>query len=168
MADNRFPAQPPRGIGVGRNMKLRLAVLLLFFCACAVAVRPVPPPPPPPPPPRVVSSPEAVAIATQFARSRGLVIDHTQSVWRDRFGRWHVRLGGAGGRDWAAVTLDGFSGRVLAARLRGPRGESAPAMPPPPPDNAPAPSAPAGSPEPSSAPPPPPSSPPPPPPAPAN
>jgi len=101
------------------------AALLLCASAC-VAARPYPPPP------RVLPAPEAVAIATHYARAHGLLIDYTQSAHLDRYTRWHVNIGGAGGRDRAAVTLDGFSGRVLAARLWGPQGEVAPTVPPSP------------------------------------
>ncbi|HTT70646.1 MAG TPA: hypothetical protein VMG32_05440 [Anaeromyxobacteraceae bacterium] len=107
-------------------MRSRLPLLLasLLASACVVEAQPLPPPP------RVLSPSEAVAVATHFARSHGLVVDHTQNAWLDRRTRWHVVLGGAGNRDRAAVTLDGYSGRVLAARLRGPSGEY---VPPPPP-----------------------------------
>ncbi len=103
----------------------------------------------PRPPPRVLPQPEAVVIAPQSARSHGLVIDYTHSTRLDRHARWHVDLGGAGVRDQAVVTLDGFSGGALAARLRGPRGEFVPPPPPspgvspePPPAMPPEPSAP--------------------------
>jgi len=133
-------------------MKTWLLVPLIIVCACVVEARPNPPP-------RVLPAPEAVAIASQYARSRGLVVEVTQAAWLDRRTRWHVNLSGAGGRDHAAVVLDGFSGRVLAARLRGPRGEY---VPPPPPGVEPE-----AVPEPN-APPPPPGNPPPPPPPPAS
>ncbi|HVI93673.1 MAG TPA: hypothetical protein VM753_06690 [Anaeromyxobacter sp.] len=134
------------------------AALLLLASACVVAA---PPPPPPPPPPRVLAAPQAVAIATHYARSRGLVIDYTQDVRLDRFGRWHVDLGGAGGRDRALVTIDGFSGGVLAARLRGPGGAWVPQPPPAAPGGAPQ-TAPPTTPQPSAPPSPPPAPPPPP------
>lgn len=105
-------------------MKARLAILFLLVSACVVEARPRPPPP-------VMPPQEAVAIAAHFARSRGLVIDTTRSAWLGRTGRWHVDLTGAGGRDRAVVVVDGFSGQVLSARLRGPRGEYAPVAPPP-------------------------------------
>ena len=92
--------------------------------ACVVAAHPRPPPP------RLLSAQGAVDAATYYARSRGLVIDHTRAVRLDRHARWHVSLGGAGGRDRAAVVLDGYSGQVLAARLRGPRGEWVPEQAP--------------------------------------
>jgi hypothetical protein len=114
-------------------MRYGFAILMLLVCACVVEARPRPPPP------RVLPAPEAVAIATQYARSRGLVIDYIHNAHLDRHARWHVDLGGAGGRDRAVVTLDGFSGRVLAARLRGPRGEFVPAPAPPLPCGAPEP-----------------------------
>jgi hypothetical protein len=114
-----------------------LALGALLASACLVAARP-----PPPPPPRILAAPDAVAIAAQFARSRGLVVDYTVGARLDRVGRWHVDLGGAGGRDRARVVLDGYSGRVLRARLHGPRGEvvqepqPGAAPPPPPPGGA--------------------------------
>ncbi|GEJ57757.1 hypothetical protein [Anaeromyxobacter diazotrophicus] len=109
-------------------MSSRIAALLLLACACAVEAHPRPPP-------RLLPPPEAVAIAAQYARSHGLVVDTTYRARLDRRARWHVLLGGAGGRDRAAVTVDGYSGRVIAARLSGARGELAP--PPPPPGTAP-------------------------------
>ncbi|MFL5431713.1 MAG: hypothetical protein ACJ79M_19015 [Myxococcales bacterium] len=107
-------------------MKLRVAGLFLLACACVAETRP------PPPPPRLMSAREAVAESAQFARSRGLVIDRTLAARLDRRARWHVDLAGAGGRDHALVVLDGYTGRVLRARLRGPRGDvAAPGIPPP-------------------------------------
>jgi hypothetical protein len=109
---------------------LAVALLVLFsvvVSACLVAARP-----PPPPPPRLLSAPEAVAVATDFARSRGLVVDYTVAARLDRRARWHVEVGGAGGRDLARVVLDGRSGRVLRARLRAAGGEVPPQLPPPP------------------------------------
>jgi hypothetical protein len=106
---------------------LGLVATVLLVAGCVAYTRP-----PPPPPPRPLSAPQAVAIATSYARSRGLVVDYTHEVRFDRRGRWHVDLGGAAGRDRAIVTLDGFSGAVLAARLRGARGEIAPPPAPPP------------------------------------
>lgn len=104
-----------------------LVLLSVGVSACVVAARP------PPPPPRIVSAPEAVAIATDFARSRGLVVDYTVAARLDRRARWHVEVGGAGGRDLARVVLDGHSGRVLHARLRASGGEVPSQLPPPPP-----------------------------------
>ncbi|HUK66384.1 MAG TPA: hypothetical protein VLV17_06105 [Anaeromyxobacteraceae bacterium] len=131
-------------------MRTSLFTLVFLASACVVEARPAPPP-------RVLPAPEAVSIAARYARSRGLVVDVTQAAWLDRRTRWHVDLLGAGGRDHAAVVLDGFSGRVLAARLRGPRGEY---VPPPAPGVEPEPA-----PEPNAPPPPPGNPPPPPPPA---
>ena len=134
-------------------MKRSLAIGLLLVCACVVEGRPLPPP--------VLPAREAVAIATQYARSRGLVIDYTKNVWLGPQARWHVLLGGAGGRDNAAIVLDGFSGRVLSAQLRSARGEHQPPSPAPSTEGPAAP--PSGPPQ--EAPPPPPSTLPPPPPA---
>lgn len=137
-------------------MRLQLAGLLLLACACVVEAHPRPPPP------RILPQPEAVAIATQHARSHGLIIDVTYVARLDRRARWHVDLGGAGGRDRAIVVLDGYSGRVLSARLRGTHGEFVPpppsaalgAAPEPPPPMPPQPSVPP-SPPPAAPPPPP-------------
>jgi hypothetical protein len=114
-----------------------LLPFVLLAAACASEPRP--------PPPAVLPPAEAVAVATRYARSHGLVVDFTQNAWLDRRTRWHVSLSGAGNRDHAWVTLDGFSGRILNARLRGPRGEyvpppppGVPSEPPPPPEAGPA------------------------------
>jgi len=136
-------------------MRLGLAVLAVALSACVVAVQA--------PPPGVIPAPQAVALATHFARSRGIIVDYTRSARLDPYARWHVDLGGAGGRDRALVTLDGYSGRVLTARLWGPQGEFAPGFAPPPPSSTPGPPA-AAEPEPAEPPTPPPSAPPPPPP----
>jgi hypothetical protein len=101
------------------------ALLALLASACVVAARP--------PPPQLLPAPQAVAIATQFARSRGLVVDYTVAARLDRRARWHVELGGAGGRDLARVVLDGYSGAILHARLRGAAGTYTHPPPPPPP-----------------------------------
>ncbi len=127
-SDSWVLAQPFPGRRVLGGMELRLfPAALLLLCACFAEARPRPPPP------RLLSAPEAVAFATQFARSRGLVVDFTRSARLDRHARWHVVLTGARGRDHAALTLDGYSGRVLGANLRSPRGEYAPQAPPTPP-----------------------------------
>jgi hypothetical protein len=110
-----------------RVMRGRLAAMLLLGCACVAERRP------PPPPPRLLSARDAVDASAHFARSRGLVVDQTIAARLDRRARWHVDLAGAGGRDRAVVVLDGYTGRVLNARLRGPRGDVAtPGAPPPP------------------------------------
>src|SRR3990172_6770671 len=106
-------------------MRMLFAALLILVSACVAEVRPYPPPP------RIMPAQEAVNIATQYARSRGVVIDYTRDVRLDRYARWHVVLGGAGGRDRAMALLDGYSGQVLSARLL-PRGEFLPPPPPPP------------------------------------
>lgn len=100
-------------------------LLLLAATACVVEARPRPPPP------RLIGPQEAVAAATYFARARGLTIEHTRRLHLDRRGRWHVELAGAAGRDHASVVVDGYSSRVIAARLRGPRGEWTPEPLPP-------------------------------------
>jgi hypothetical protein len=77
---------------------------------------------------------QAVSLAAQLARSRGLAVDYTLFARLDRHARWHVELGGAGGRDDARVVLDAYTGRILHAALRGPRGAVAAGVPPPPPE----------------------------------
>jgi hypothetical protein len=77
-------------------MRQLFAALLILASAC-VAEHPRPLPP------RPMPAQEAVNIATQYARSRGVVIEHTRDVRLDRYARWHVNLGGAGGRDHAMV-----------------------------------------------------------------
>jgi hypothetical protein len=120
-----------------RGLATTVAAACAFVVACAE-------PRPPPPPPRILSAQEAVDIGARFARSRGLVVERTLAARLDRRARWHVDLVGAGGRDRAAVVLDGYTGRVLNARLRGAGGESyapsgpgAPSPPPPPAQGAP-------------------------------
>ena len=106
-----------------------LAAGALLACACVVAARPAPPP--------VMPPAQAVSIAAGFARSRGIAVDYTIGTRLDRAARWHVELGGAGGRDHAMVVVDGYSGAIVRARLRGPRGVYSPELPPPPPGQAP-------------------------------
>ena len=83
------------------------------------------------PSPRVMSAQEAVDIATHYARTHGLVIDYTRDALLDAHGRWHVALGGAGGRDSAFVLLDGYSGQVITGRVNRASGEYRPQRVPP-------------------------------------
>jgi hypothetical protein len=101
-----------------------LVAATLLVSGCMVVAHPAGP--------VVMPAGQAISIAAAHARSHGLFIDYTISARLDRRARWHVELGGAGGRDWALVVLDGYSGAVLHARLRGPRGPYAPGPPPPP------------------------------------
>jgi hypothetical protein len=119
-----------------------LVAAALLACACFAESRPAPPP--------VMPAAQAVSIAAQYARSRGLVIDYTVVAHLDQHARWHVELGGEAGRDHALVVLDGYSGAILRSRLRGPRAIGPPAYAEPP---GPPPAAPPGAPPP--APPPP-------------
>lgn len=125
-------------------MRRLLPAILLVAAACVVVAHPHPPPP------RLLTAQEAVNAATYFARSRGLIIDATHDVRLDRHARWHVDLGGAGGRDRAIVLVDGYSGHVISARLHGPRGawSTGPApgevSPAPPPESSPPGAAPPG------------------------
>jgi hypothetical protein len=104
-------------------LRSSLVAAALLFSGCVVAARPAGP--------AVMPAGQAASIAAGYARSRGLYTDYTISARLDRRARWHVELGGAGGRDYALVVLDGYSGAVLHARLRGPRGVYAPTPPPP-------------------------------------
>lgn len=115
-------------------MSSRALLLPLLACACMAEPRPHPPP-------RVLSGPEAVAIATRYTRSRGVVVDYTNEARLDDRARWHVDLGGARGRDRALVTVDGVTGRVLTARLWASLLELEP-LPPPRPGTAPPPTSP--------------------------
>lgn len=124
---------------------LLLALCLVLATACVAAYRP--------PPPAPLPAQEAVNIATHYARSRGVVIDYTRGVHLDGHARWHVDLGGAGGRDSAIVLLDAYSGRVLSARVSRARSEY---LPQPAPSGAPSVGPPTEAPPPSSTEPPPP------------
>ena len=108
-------------------MRLAPLALVLALAGCImVPARPLSPPPPPPPGP--LTEQQAVDLAADYARSRGLQIARTTRAVLDAQGRWHVDLAGPDSR--ANVLVDAGSGRVLRARLR--RG------PPPPPSPAPA------------------------------
>lgn len=114
------------------------------------------------PHPRLLSPQEAVNSATWFVRSRGLVVQETRYLRLDHFERWHVHLAGSGGRDRAQVILDGYSGRILSARLRGPGAQPLPQPPGTAPEEEAPPATPPGA-APKELPPPPPATPPPPP-----
>ncbi len=116
-------------------MRLRAALLASLLSACIVVpVRapppgfppPVAPPPPPgpppaappPPAPALIAEQQAVRVATDFARSRGLQVWQVREVHLDRRGRYHVTLSGDWGRDHGRVLVDGYTGQVLRAKLR--------------------------------------------------
>jgi hypothetical protein len=98
--------------------------LALLLAGCVVAEpRPPPPPaaPPPPPPPAarraLIGEREAVRIAANFARSRGLDVQRYRARL-DGQERWLVELRAQGGVDRAKVLVDATDGRVLRAKLR--------------------------------------------------
>jgi len=110
------------------------AAFLLALAACYVGPpryyqpppdRAPPPParPPAPPPPgapagRMLTEQEAVNVAVGFARSQGAGALRVKHAHLDGAGRWHVELRGDRGHDKAKVLVDGWTGRVLRARLK--------------------------------------------------
>jgi hypothetical protein len=100
--------------------------MALALAGCVVVARPyprqLPPPPPGGPPPAAATGPiteqQAVQIATDFARSRGVQVDQVRQVHLDGRGRYHVTLMGDGGHDRARVLVDGGSGQVLRAKIK--------------------------------------------------
>jgi hypothetical protein len=95
---------------------LALAGLLLLG-GCVAYTQPVPPPAPPPAPaprPAYLSQRQAVDIAFQICRDRGLAVETVQRAHLDGAGRWHVELGG---RDRARLLLDGRDGRLLKGKF---------------------------------------------------
>jgi hypothetical protein len=112
-------------------MRIPAAPLWLFLGACVVVPvgpppeGPPPGPPPSPPPsvpppaaPSLISEQQAVRVATDFARSRGLQVWQVREVHLDRRGRYRVILSGDWGRDHGRVLVDGYTGQVLRAKLR--------------------------------------------------
>jgi hypothetical protein len=69
--------------------------------------------------PRMIAEPEAIAVGTDYARSHGFPVSRVKHVHLDGAGRWHVELQGEGGRDVAKVLVDGWTGQVLKANLKG-------------------------------------------------
>ncbi len=61
---------------------------------------------------------EAVAVAVGYARSQGVTGMRLKHSHLDGAGRWHVELRGDRGREKATVLVDGFTGKVLRAKLR--------------------------------------------------
>lgn len=104
-------------------MRIPAALLWLFLGACVVV--PAGPPaegppsaPPPPAAPSLISEQQAVRVATDFARSRGLQVWQVREVHLDRRGRYRVILSGDWGHDHGRVLVDGYTGQVLRAKLR--------------------------------------------------
>ena len=110
-------------------MRTTLAVLPILLAACVHDPTPPPqaypraPPPPPPavaaPPPvrRLMDERTALKIAADHARSRGLLVDRYRAKL-DRDSRWRIDMKSSQGGDRARVLVDGYSGRVLEAKLK--------------------------------------------------
>jgi hypothetical protein len=81
-----------------------------------------PPPPPAKPsqaqplPQRLLEERDAVRIAAQYARTRGLEVERFKAKL-DPQQRWRVEVRGEKSGDRARVLVDGFTGRVLRAKL---------------------------------------------------
>jgi len=69
--------------------------------------------------PRMIAEPEAIAVGTDYARSHGFPVSRVKHVHLDGAGRWHVELQGETSRDVAKVLVDGWTGQVLKANLKG-------------------------------------------------
>jgi hypothetical protein len=107
-----------------------IAILLVGLSSCLLPPRYAEPPPPrpapapapvPPPAPaarEVLPEEEAVGVAMRYVRAQGLSASEVRRAHLDGAGRWHIELRGDRGRDKAKVLVDGWSGRVLRAKLR--------------------------------------------------
>jgi uncharacterized iron-regulated membrane protein len=98
------------------------AALLLSACVVHERVPPPPPAPPPPPPaaapqPRIIPEHEAMRVAADYARGKGLQVERYKAKL-DRHGHWRVEVRGQRSGDRALVLVDGYSGRVLRAKLK--------------------------------------------------
>jgi hypothetical protein len=110
---------------------LVLALAALAASGCVVyETRPFRPPPPtapsaqpgpPEPGARLLSEEEAVKVAFDAARERGLEVDRVQKARLDATGRWHVDVRGRGDR--ALLLIDARSGRLLKGKFRERGGE---------------------------------------------
>jgi hypothetical protein len=103
------------------RMRTVLALALLLAAGCVVHERVPPPPDRPPPPPaertRLLTKDEAVRVASDFVRERGLSVRRFKAKL-DSHGHWRVDLKGDGGGDRAWVLVDARSGKVLKAKLK--------------------------------------------------
>jgi hypothetical protein len=95
---------------------MRLAPLALVLALTGCVVVPARPPPPPPRPAGPISEQQAVDVAADYARARGLLIQRTTRAVLDGRTRWHIDLTGPDSH--ANVLVDGLTGAVLKARLR--------------------------------------------------
>ena len=103
---------------------LAAAALLLSACVVHQRVPPAPPAPPPPPAapappaaPRIIDERAAVRVAADFARGRGLAVERYQARL-DKHGHWRVEVRGQRSGDRAKVLVDGYTGRVIRAKLK--------------------------------------------------
>jgi hypothetical protein len=110
------------------RMRHVLALVSLLAAGCVVHERlPDPPPDDPPPAPARPPAPaarssllaknEAVRIAADFVRKRGLEVQRFRARL-DGQGRWRVDLKGEGGDDRATVLVNARTGKVERARIK--------------------------------------------------
>ncbi|BDG03363.1 hypothetical protein [Anaeromyxobacter oryzae] len=100
---------------------------LLLLGGCVTYVRPYPAPVPPPapaespaPPPRpapraYIAERQAIDIAFEICRDRGLSVETVHRAHLDGAGRWHLDLRG---RDRATLLLDARDGRLMKGQFR--------------------------------------------------
>jgi hypothetical protein len=109
---------------------LVLALAALAATGCVVyetrPYRPMPPPSEAGPPPQgappaagaqLMPEQDAVNLAFETARERGLRVDRVQRAHLDGEARWHVDVRGAGG-DRALLLIDARSGKLLRGKFR--------------------------------------------------
>ncbi|HUL60893.1 MAG TPA: hypothetical protein VLU43_16555 [Anaeromyxobacteraceae bacterium] len=96
---------------------LPLIALLAAGSGCIVyETRPYRPvPPPAAPATRLLGENEAVNIAFDAARQRGLQVSRVHRAFLDDSARWHVDLAG---RDRANLLIDARTGRLLKGKFR--------------------------------------------------
>ncbi len=79
-------------------------------------VPPAPAEPPPEPAPRAyIGERQAIDIAFQICRDRGLAVSTVRRAQLDGAGRWHVELRG---RDRARLLLDARDGRIMKGQFK--------------------------------------------------
>lgn len=108
-----------------RSAAIALAALLLSACYVYEPYHPAPAAPTAAPRARPLSQGDAIRIAFDVCRDRGLDVDSVYHASYDREGRWRVELRGPTG-DRAKLLLDGESGRLLKGRFRDGDGKAAP------------------------------------------
>ena len=99
----------------------KAALALVLLAACYVGpsryYQPTPRQAPPPATQRMLTEPEAVSVATGYARSHGLEVTRVKHAHLDGAGRWHVELRG-NRKDKAKVLVDAWTGQVIKASLK--------------------------------------------------